>query len=424
MAYYGVKQLLMLVLCAALAAPAFAQLTVTTSLELQPATTIPELPVAFLVTITNPTSRPVVLANAMSLRVTPSNGDGFLAAGIGGRTVVNLPRQATTGCGGSEQCVSIPPSGQLQLYINYGPTLDGNEFFSDRRLSQPGTYSLQLILFVSSARDLAPVSSGPAAFVVQSPSGVDVQALDFLNQHGSGGVWSNENWALTGDDIAPLIRANYPTSTYATWVAALGRVSSPTASVANLDAALATNPTPSLRDNLLWAKGAFLAQASVDALYAERDVDSAIAEADAARTTYKLLSEVAISDALRQLAMVALSRLYTPDTARTILRQLAAGDPAAPAAVVPRVECVTPGAGQTFRARFGYTNPNSAMKVLQVGNGNEVTPAPREQGQPRVFKPGSHSNVFTASSPGGELKWHLDGNLATATRDFATQCTP
>jgi hypothetical protein len=41
-----------------------------------------------------------------------------------------------------------------------------------------------------------------------------------------------------------------------------------------------------------------------------------------------------------------------------------------------------------------------------------------------LFKPGDHANVFAASSPGGDLKWHLDGSTATATADFPTQCTP
>jgi hypothetical protein len=90
--------------------------------------------------------------------------------------------------------------------------------------------------------------------------------------------------------------------------------------------------------------------------------------------------------------------------------------------VVPRVECVTKGQGQAFTARFGYSNPNSVVKVLPLSNLNEVTPAPRDQGQPRVFRSGDHSNVFTATSPGGNLQWHLDGATAEAARNLAVQC--
>ncbi|HEX3583480.1 MAG TPA: hypothetical protein VH087_17040, partial [Thermoanaerobaculia bacterium] len=81
------------------------------------------------------------------------------------------------------------------------------------------------------------------------------------------------------------------------------------------------------------------------------------------------------------------------------------------------------GSGASFTAHFGYANPNTANKVLQISDLNQVTPAPRDQGQPRVFRSGSHDHVFVATSPGGELKWHLDGNVATATRDFATPCS-
>jgi hypothetical protein len=102
---------------------------------------------------------------------------------------------------------------------------------------------------------------------------------------------------------------------------------------------------------------------------------------------------------------------------------MAAGDPPAPAQLLPHVECVALGSGESFTARFGYANPNAASKVLQISDLNQVTPAPRDQGQPRIFKPGQHDGVFVAASPGGELKWHLDGNVATATRDFAIPCT-
>jgi hypothetical protein len=62
--------------------------------------------------------------------------------------------------------------------------------------------------------------------------------------------------------------------------------------------------------------------------------------------------------------------------------------------------------------------------VIQMGDLNQVTPAPRDQGQPRFFKPGDHRSVFTASRPGGELIWHLDGGKATAAAEYPVQCPP
>jgi len=49
-------------------------------------------------------------------------------------------------------------------------------------------------------------------------------------------------------------------------------------------------------------------------------------------------------------------------------------------------------------------------KTITISNLNQVTPAPRDQGQPKIFKPGAHANIFTANSPGGNLTWHLDGS--------------
>jgi len=125
---------------------------------------------------------------------------------------------------------------------------------------------------------------------------------------------------------------------------------------------------------------------------------------------------------LRDRATQTIARLYTSKTGAATLHQLGESDPPAPAALIPRVECVSPATGNAFIVHFGYTNPNKALKVVELSDRNEVTPAPRDQGQPRVFKPGDQSNVFTASSPGGELKWHLDGSQATATADFPVQC--
>jgi hypothetical protein len=126
---------------------------------------------------------------------------------------------------------------------------------------------------------------------------------------------------------------------------------------------------------------------------------------------------------MRQRAADALPHIYTRRTADETLRQLAANDPPAPLKITPRVECVTHGPGQSFTARLGYANPNPTIKVLPLGNLNQVTPAPRDQGQPRVFKPGDHKNVFTATSPGGTLIWHLDGGTASASADFSVQCS-
>lgn len=162
---------------------------------------------------------------------------------------------------------------------------------------------------------------------------------------------------------------------------------------------------------------------SQGALLWDRDIDKCLFYADMARSTYTTLQQQAVSQTMRQRAAEALTHIYTRKMAEGGLAMFAQSDPPAPAKVVPRVECVTPGAGNTFVARFGFTNPNRVVKVIQIGDGNQITPAPHDQGQPRVFVAGARSGVFTARSPGGQLIWHLDGATAVASADFPVRCS-
>ncbi|HEY2090776.1 MAG TPA: hypothetical protein VGJ81_02720 [Thermoanaerobaculia bacterium] len=399
-----------------------AQQLPTALLSLNPSQVLPGLPVAFLVTVNNPNKQPVTLLDAMELQVASAAGT-FMATGIGGRSGVTLPPDAVTPCG-SAKCFVIPGNGQKQLYVDYGGALAENEFFADERLNVPGVYSLQLVLYVdTSDGSKAPITSNPATLTVSVPSGVDADAWTFLRQQSPTHVWSLMQWATGGDAIATRIRSDFPTSAYVPWIAGYGRATEPSVTVKVIDTALAQNPPDSLRDNLLWMKGTLLEGWSDNALHAARNLDLALTYADQARTTLDTLKRVAIADVTKQKATATLAELYTNATARTSLDRMAAGDPPAPAQLVPHVDCVVLGSDSSFTAQFGYVNPNAANKVLQISDLNQVTPAPRDQDQPRIFRPGSHDHVFGATNPGGELKWHLDGNVATATRDFATPCS-
>ena len=361
--------------------------------------------------------------DAMVVHVTTVGGVTFNAAGVAGRTQLNLPQDAVEDCG-SGHCVTIPAGRHKQIYVNYGPLLADNEVFSDERLAKPGTYALQISLYAAGPVDGPDVEvlTNSTTLTIEQPTGVDADVWQYLHTVAASGNMTIHDWISAGPAVARMLRSTFPSSRYTPWVATLGPASSHEEVVGQIDAALATNPPFSLRDNLLWLKGGYLAQLSKDELYAERDLDTALAFADRARAAYTTLEKIAASDSLRAHAVEGLSHLYTTATARGTLEQLVQDDPPAPLKLVPRVQCVSPGPGQTFSARFSYVNSNTANKVLQIGNLNEITPAPRAQGQPRVFQPGDHRDVFTASSPGGNLIWHLDGNTAVATADFAVRC--
>jgi hypothetical protein len=393
------------------------------SLVLLPAVTLPGLPVGFLLTITNPSAQPEVVGQFAGLKVTNAAGT-FSAIGLRHSPTINLPSDQMEKCNASE-CLTIPPNGQRQLYIRFGPLLVENEFFTDPRLSIPGRYDLQITLSVFNppTPDMTEIQSDTQTLVIQQPSGADLMVWNLLQQTSGGKGWIPADWLDTSDVVIRQIRATYSTSAYVSWLGAISPPNSLAGELAQFDGALAGNPPSAVRDELLLAKGGALQGWSKYAVFNERNADKAVALADQSRAILSLLYDVALTDYTRKQATDALAHLVTRATALDDLAFYAANDPPAPAFVVPRVECVTKGTGQSFTAHFGYSNPNRVVKVLQIGSDNQVTPAPHEQGQPRTFKPGDHENVFVASSPGGNLKWHLDGSTATATADFPTRCT-
>ncbi|HKS24941.1 MAG TPA: hypothetical protein VJZ76_19250 [Thermoanaerobaculia bacterium] len=395
---------------------------VTATLELVPATTLPGTPVAFMVAAYNPNDSVHTLWDFARLTVTTPTSTFDANGLLNGRSFIAIPPEQMDRCSGVA-CLQLPAHGQRQLYIDIGPTLAGNEFFADHRLSEPGVYTLQLAL-EETAGDGKPIEirTNLVTLTIQQPRGVDLAVWQFLQQASGGKGWGTTEWILGGNNVANEIRAKYASSSYLPWVAAMGNVTTPGSTLAQLDAALATGPPPSLRDDLLLVKGSFAAQSSGHSLETDRDIDKALVFADVARSAFSLLRDLAISDVMRRRAADALTHLYSRRTAEEMLRQLSAIDPPAPLKLIPRVECVTPGQGNTFTARFGYTNPNQVLKVIPLGAENQITPAPRGDAQPRVFRPGDHANVFEANSPGGVLTWHLDKNVATATADFGARC--
>jgi hypothetical protein len=113
----------------------------------------------------------------------------------------------------------------------------------------------------------AEIVSSPATLTIRNLSGPDAAAWTFLQSLNPSHVWATSDWLTSGDRLADKIRTDFPASGYVPWVAAMGITKSRAVSLGNLDAALAMNVPPSLRDNLLLAKAAFLRGCSSDALY-------------------------------------------------------------------------------------------------------------------------------------------------------------
>jgi hypothetical protein len=384
-----------------------------------PTAVLQGLPVALLVTMTNASTDAQAVLDGVRFQVNRSS-EAFVAR-FGEEDAFEFP--ATANCESGGRCIVLAPGASRTLYFDFTSTLDRNPLFLDGRLSVPGEYRVQLEIHVDhQSAGVESVLSQPVSFTVLAPSGADAVFWQRMQRGAPGGTWSAADWMNVGRRIASDAYAQPTDSAYLPWIA--GLVEAPTAQrVAAYDLALGKTIPPSLRWALLYGKAVLLNGASANAAWSDFNVDLALEDADAARAALDELVKVTTVDAVRQQAMDLRAQLLTPKSADELLKTHVALAPAAPLAVIPRVECVRRGSGNGFTAVFGYSNPNRSGKVLLIGDRNQVTPAPRDQGQPRFFQPGSHSAAFTGTSPGGQLTWHLDGSVATATADFPTVCS-
>jgi Coenzyme PQQ synthesis protein D (PqqD) len=123
-------------------------------------------------------------------------------------------------------------------------------------------------------------------------------------------------------------------------------------------------------------------------------------------------------EALTSFAALGLSMVLMPMVAR--VAQAGGGHQ-----LIPLLECVDDNHDGTFTAHFGYLNQTNAPITLPIGPKNMFVPGQLDYGQPTVFQPGEHLNVFSVVFPATEeLKWMLkaDGDkrhqvVASATSD-------
>jgi hypothetical protein len=83
--------------------------------------------------------------------------------------------------------------------------------------------------------------------------------------------------------------------------------------------------------------------------------------------------------------------------------------PSGESVVQPIVESVVPLGNGTYSATFGYNNSSSTAITIPVGPQNGFSPDPAGRGQPTLFLPGRHRNVFTVIFSGAPITWSLGG---------------
>jgi LruC domain-containing protein len=86
----------------------------------------------------------------------------------------------------------------------------------------------------------------------------------------------------------------------------------------------------------------------------------------------------------------------------------------------PILECIEHLGDGLFLAHYGYRNDYDIVQQIPIGPMNKLQNTPnQDMGQPTVFQPGRHENVFTVEYPGDGyrddeifyIKWKLGGSL-------------
>ncbi|HSD63148.1 MAG TPA: hypothetical protein VLB50_05090 [Ignavibacteriaceae bacterium] len=90
--------------------------------------------------------------------------------------------------------------------------------------------------------------------------------------------------------------------------------------------------------------------------------------------------------------------------------------------IIPTLQCIHFNQDKTITAYFGYDNQNSVpVGIVSHSNYNYFSPGDGYRGQPDVFQPGIHTNVFSIIFDGTNLTWNLIDRSVTANKN-STPC--
>lgn len=92
-----------------------------------------------------------------------------------------------------------------------------------------------------------------------------------------------------------------------------------------------------------------------------------------------------------------------------------------PNSLTPTFQCLRRNPDKSFTAFFGYNNNNTSSVFIPTGTNNRFSPSPEYRGQPNIFLPGNHQNVFSVNFNGDNLSWYLAGQSITVNKN-STAC--
>lgn len=386
------------------------------TLSLEPAETLPGIPVTFRVSVTNTGSAAATLPQWVVLEVTPENGEPFL-------TVAGMPRSLQRAAAFYQGDRVIPPGESRTFDFWAGP--ESPPWWAGPFWLEPATYSLRLVadeglekqeadvLTLREPHLIDPVVSNAAVLTIVTPTGVDAEVWTLAK--------AADNWdwhSMISDEVWE----KYPDSEYAAYIVPREKNRGDVNERARLvDPLLERNPRGSFPDwwRLLDAQGHHkkmlrLMRTDPEAAFRESEVMRLHLEAILARDTDPGVKQAAEEIILRDVLTLA--------ELQDLKRRIDGGLP-----VVPRLQCAKE-TGNRLEAVFGYNNPNPFAVNISIGPRNGFAPEPYDRGQPTKFEPGSHESVVSIvidgkkKDPTRTIAWTLDGVTVSAPSETAPKC--
>lgn len=387
---------------------------VVSTLTIIPDTTLPGVPVSIAVHLTNNGNTPATLANYVRVQGTDQHGASFFAK----LHKLDDPDKIFFSPSGDPSLV-LAPGASTDVFLPISHALDGPPLFDNPKAVTPGRLLVQVYYTI----DGSEASTAPAVLTIRQPSGVDSAVWNLMTATVNG-PWTTDAWESRAGQIALKVLSAYPSSGYAPYFALFAPGKTGIERLPFLAQGLSAANGP-IADELRMCIASAHLGAMSDALFAERNLEKALAEANAARL---MIDQVRKSPYpfFGVSAAEAAKDLFTSNQIREIFTRRIASAPAAPLPLQPTVDCVEASVtDNTYIVRFGFSNPNYAGKFVDIGQGNHVVPGPPDRNQPRYFRPGEYHDVFGAVvTDGTPARWDLDGKSAEASASFPTHCSP
>ena len=386
---------------------------VVLSLRVEPEEDLPGLPRVLRVEARNESAVPLELPAKVSMQVTPSSGEPFIAytffRGLDRVTQFSAPHPIMLGPGEKRDLSFVP--GATDAW-----------FAADARLLPPGTYRLQLVADPGldsgkmEERELlrvldqpglvSPVISNETPFIVQEPTGGDLAVWNRIRTLTAPTMWTVQ--------LAEEIWRDFPDSRYAAYAIPSVNGREPEEAIAILQKAIARAPDRATAD---WHRLEVARQEMFRAARLEvTDLEGALAAYDRART---LLEVIARQSGIATQKERAAAMLDDIPTREEILRtQKRVRGESVDSRITIAVDCVAKTSDGKFIVWFGVAVDGTTTKTFPIGSANKFTPPPFDRAQPTEFRPGRRHLAFSVLTDEPQFVWHLDReNLVVRPRE-------